>query len=371
MSRILINHVSPMPNKLTGISVYTWKIVEALHRHGRHDYVLATNWDADRLPPEIRALGMEIVHRSVPRNETRAVLRNTIELPRLRRRLGASLVFHPQPTSSFSEAGRSTVVIHDLYRVTHRALYPRAQQWQWRLATAPAFGRAARLVCVSEATRQALIAAYPRLSSRSAVVHEASPIEVSAADQAAGGRGDYGLMVANVTPNKNVALLFAALDLLAGEGWQPRIVLVGRDDMGALDELRRRYPRAAVEMPGSVNDAELRRLYAGAGVYINTSLVEGFCLPVLEAQTCGTPVICADIPVLREVAGEGAMFVDPHAPRQLADALRAMLNDAATHARMRDRAIANAQRFGWPKAARETEAVFDAILASRGEGAQR
>jgi glycosyltransferase involved in cell wall biosynthesis len=105
----------------------------------------------------------------------------------------------------------------------------------------------------------------------------------------------------------------------------------------------------------------LRTLYANAKVYINTSLVEGFCLPILEAHTLGVPVICSDIPVLREVAGDGALFVDPGDADALAAAISTVFGDPAVAADLRQRAIANARRFSWEKAARETEAVFDRV----------
>lgn len=373
MARILISHVTPSPDTLTGISMYTWKIVEALARHGRHDYVLATNWHLDKLPPAIISLGLPLVHRDVPRNETAMLVANSLSLPRLRRQTDASLIFHPQPTSMIPDMARSVVTLHDLYRVTNPALYSPMQLRQWRYATAPAFCRAGRLIAVSEATRQAVLHAYPRTAGRVSVVHEASPVvrTESVVSSAGSSSAPYGLMVANITPNKNVALLFEALDLLARSGWKPRIVLAGRDDAGLLPALFTRFPDVDVTTVGSVSDAELAALYAGAAVYINTSLVEGFCLPILEAHTWGVPVICADIPVLREVAGEGAIFIDPTSPASLAGALRDLLGNERDAAAMRVKALVNDRRFSWEKAARETEAVFDEALDGDAGGERR
>ncbi|MFG1349875.1 glycosyltransferase family 4 protein [Xanthobacter autotrophicus] len=366
MSRILINHFSPIPNKITGISVYTWQIVSALLRHGKNEYVLSTNWDREHLPELITGTGMEVVTRQVPANETAALFRNTLDLPPLMARLGCSAVFHPQPTSMIARMKKSVVVIHDLYRVTHPDLHSWKQRVQWHYFTAFGFRQAGALIAVSGATRDAVVAAYPEVAPRTFVVHEASPVErPTDAPPRAPATPPYGLMVANITPNKNVKLLIQALGLLAQKGIRPKVNLVGRDEFGVLPSLLSSVPSLDLHQLGAVPDDRLRELYAQATVYINTSFVEGFCLPILEAHTFSTPVICSDLPVLREVAGDGALFVDPHRPDDLAEAIRRVFSDGALAAQLSEAATRNAARFSWEKAARETEAVLDRVIAAQ------
>lgn len=364
MARILFSYATPLPDKLTGISIYAWRILEALVRHGRHDYVLATNWHEEKLPPAIRALGIPIVERTVPLNESRMLIANARDLPKLRKRLGASLIFHPQPTAMLWGMADSVVVLHDLYRVTHPELHSMAKRLQWQFGTAASFRRSGALVAVSNATRDAAVAAYPDIAAKTVVVHEASPMAVpdTQVRPTSIQHDFFGLMVANITPNKNVGVLFEALEMLAARGIRPRVALAGRDDIGALPDLFAKYPNAAVTAIGPVSDAELAALYGAAAAYINASLVEGFCLPILEAHSFGLPVICSDIPVLHEVAGEGAAFFDPRSPAALADAIARLYQDADYAAAMAARAQANATRFSWEKAAIETEAVFDTVL---------
>lgn len=364
MTRILVNHFTPMPNRITGISVYTWALLEALVRHGRKEYVLSTNWDLDKLPEEIRGLGIPLVRRKTPANESLAALRATLDVPRIAREHGCSAVFHPQPNAMLAGMRRSVVTIHDLYRVEHGHLYKARQRLQWQQFTARGFRQAGRLIAVSEATARAIEAAYPDVAARVRVVHEASPL---AAGTALPPRppieGDYVLMVANVTPNKNVGLLVDALKLLADRNLHPQIALVGRDEFGVLPGLMGGRTDLALRQFGSVSNEALRGFYAHATAYVNTSLTEGFCLPLLEAHTFGVPVICSDLPVLREVAGEGALFVSPKDAAGLADALERIHTNAALLADLRGKATRNSARFSWEKAARETEAVIGEVEA--------
>ncbi|KQT61782.1 MULTISPECIES: glycosyltransferase family 4 protein [unclassified Aureimonas] len=362
MTRILVNHFSPMPNRITGISVYTWQILRALVREGQFEYVLSTNWDIDRLPSDVHSLGIQMVHRSVRSNETLALLQSTIEVPRIARRFGCAAIFHPQPTAMVAGMKTSVVTIHDLYRVTHAHLFNARQRLQWEHFTARGFRAAGRLLAVSEATRQDVLAAYPDLAGRVEVVHEASPIDAAPTlPPAPAFAKPYALVVANITPNKNVQLLVEALKRLADTGLRPRVVLVGRDEFGVLPQLLAGRADLDLLQAGSLSNEDLQSAYAHAHVYVNTSLTEGFCLPVLEAQTLGVPVICSDIPVLREVGGAGARYIDPHDPASLADAMREVFERADVAERLSGEGTANVARFSWAKAARETEALLASV----------
>lgn len=359
--RILVNAVTPTPGKLTGLSVYTWRILEALIARGDHEYVLATNYDHAAIPSPVRD-GVTLVARRVPANETAAVLANSLELPRLAARHGCAAIFHPQPTAALTAGSRSVVVVHDLYRVTHPDLYPWRNRIQWQLGIVGSLRRAAAVIAVSRATRDSLLAAYPWLRDRVQVVHEASPITPDAGDADGASPGEpYALVVANITPNKNIETIIGALQLLARAGRRPRVVLVGQDPAGVLTNLLADGPGLALDRRASVDATELRRLYAGARAYLNASFVEGFCLPVLEAQSYGVPVICSDLPVLREVGGDGALFVDPRRPDLFADAIGRLFDRDDLHADLARRARVNAARFSWTKAAAETVAVLEAV----------
>jgi glycosyltransferase involved in cell wall biosynthesis len=112
-----------------------------------------------------------------------------------------------------------------------------------------------------------------------------------------------------------------------------------------------------------VPNADLPGLYSAAGVLATPSFYEGFGLPALEAMTFGTPVVVSDRASLPEVVGDAGLLVNPDDPEDIARALGRALNDEALRARMRERGLAQAARFTWEKAARETLAVYRKVLA--------
>jgi glycosyltransferase involved in cell wall biosynthesis len=103
--------------------------------------------------------------------------------------------------------------------------------------------------------------------------------------------------------------------------------------------------RGPVRSIGTLSDDALASAYAGAVCLIVTSTHEGFCLPVLEAQNLRIPVITSDIPILREVAGEGALYFDLQDPATLAHCLLRMFCDPDLRRRMALASQRNALRF--------------------------
>lgn len=114
---------------------------------------------------------------------------------------------------------------------------------------------------------------------------------------------------------------------------------------------------------GWLGDADLRAVVASSAGLVLPSLDEGFGLPVLEALACGRPVLASDLPVLREVAGDHALFAPPD-EEAIADGLARL---AATADGDREQAArrAWASRFTWEDTADQTLATYRAARAER------
>ena len=102
---------------------------------------------------------------------------------------------------------------------------------------------------------------------------------------------------------------------------------------------------------------------AEAAFAVVPSRCEGFGFPVLEAQRYGTPVLCSDIPVFHEVAGDAAEFFPLDSADALAERAKALLQDGGLRGRLRDRGYVNSARFLWDNCADLTLGVFHKIAA--------
>ena len=113
---------------------------------------------------------------------------------------------------------------------------------------------------------------------------------------------------------------------------------------------------------GFVDAKELAALFRHAHAFVMPSLYEGFGLPLVEAMSCGCPVITSDRGSLPEIAGDGAQCFDPFDIKGMAQALCALLRSPEELQRKRSDALRRAADFCWDKAALETISVYHHVI---------
>jgi len=114
--------------------------------------------------------------------------------------------------------------------------------------------------------------------------------------------------------------------------------------------------------PGQVSEEELVCFYNLATVYIQPSLYEGFGLPLLEAMSCGTPVLSSKSSSLPEVGGEAAIYFDPSNLNQFVTLLKDLLNDKSLQIKLSRLGLTRVQLFSWEKVASDVKKVFESCL---------
>jgi glycosyltransferase involved in cell wall biosynthesis len=106
-------------------------------------------------------------------------------------------------------------------------------------------------------------------------------------------------------------------------------------------------------------------LIKGAKCVLFPSLYEGFGLPVLEAMKLGTPVLASSEGAIPEVAGDGALLIDPYDTRSIADGIATLDRNAELRASLIDRGRKRAEVFSPEAHARRLEAVYDSLLGPK------
>lgn len=114
-----------------------------------------------------------------------------------------------------------------------------------------------------------------------------------------------------------------------------------------------------------VTDAAYAALLADDAALVTTSLDEGYGLPVAEALELGVPAVVTDMPIFREVAGDGALYVDPHDPAAVAAAVRS-LDEPGVRERLVEAGTAHIRTFDWGRSAATLLAAASDLVRSRG-----
>ncbi len=294
------------------------------------------------------------------------------------RRLKLGLVHFPHYNLPLLPAGRFVVTVHDLFPLEfpeiHSGLVPRAVN---QLLLRNAIRGARAIVAPSRATAGAITRSFPRAFEKIVSIPEAADSrfnptrdpKAEAAWQARFGiRRPYVLYLGQWKAYKNLPLLIEAFARVHRDVPSAQLVLAGNDPRHPeVKGAAGRLPEGTVAFPGRVPDAAIPDLYRGAGVVVLPSRGEGFGLPVLEAMACGVPVVCSDLPVLREIADSVAIFCDPTDPGAFAAAITQVLRSPPGR-ETRERGLAQARRFSWQHASEKTADVYERVLVGGSVG---
>ncbi|MDM8529425.1 glycosyltransferase family 1 protein [Anaerolineales bacterium HSG24] len=143
------------------------------------------------------------------------------------------------------------------------------------------------------------------------------------------------------------------LIVAGGKGWYYQAVFALVAELGLQER---------VKFPGYVPQTQLPLWYNAASLFVYPSLFEGFGLPVLEAMSCGTPVVTSNVSSLPEVVGQAGVLINPDNPSQLAHTMHLILTQPDLQQTMRARGLQQAAQFRWDKAAQETVAIYQKTI---------
>ena len=263
----------------------------------------------------------------------------------------------------------AVVIVYDLVTFD-RAMRPnRRSAMIERMTLPPAVRRACRLVCISQATADAVSARFPRAAPKLVV----APLGVSpslASERLPDLNGlpepGFVLAVGTLEPRKNLPRLVTAYTRLSPELQQahPLVVVgeLGWETGPTITALRSLGSRCAVL--GRIPDDVLAGLYRRCAVFCYPSLGEGFGLPVLEAMAAGAPVLTSNLSSLPEVGSDAVVYVDPFDAADITRALVELLGDERKRDELSERGRQRAGEFTW---ARFAEQVLGAIEQAAGE----
>ena len=267
---------------------------------------------------------------------------------------------------------KSVVTVHDLIFCHFPKLYGPFNTAIYKFKCRRACEMADRIVAVSECTKRDIIKFLNIPAEKIDVVYQgcnpifSEPVSDDAM-QRVQQRYDlpdrFLLNVGTIEERKNVMLIVKALEHVADK--DIHLVVVGRktkyttlvEEFAQQHGLERR-----VHILTKVPTLDLPALYHSATAFIYPSRFEGFGIPIIEAQSCGAPVIAATGSCLEEAAGPDALFVNPDSTEQMTEAIDTIVSDESLRQKLIEKGYENVKRFAPETIARNMMNVYQEVM---------
>lgn len=298
-------------------------------------------------------------------------------LPRAVRRIRPDLVHCTSNTAPVWGSTPLLLTLHDiifLEKQTARnpSLYQSLGRLYRRLVVPRVLPRCERIITVSAFERDRIRTALGLDPARITTIHNGynprfHPLERTAeVTRKYLPEARYLFFLGNTDPKKNTPGTLRGYAEYVRRSASPLPLLVADLDAAAAQAILREIgePDLAqrLRLPGYIPNGDLPAIYNGAAAFLYTSLRESFGIPQLEAMACGTPVITSNTSAIPEIAGEGAILVDPTDPRQIADALLRLETDEAFRREQVAYGLERVKQFSWEHTARELLALYEQIV---------
>lgn len=266
---------------------------------------------------------------------------------------------------------RTIVTIHDLVFRIHPECYHFFDRIIYNFKFRRACHNADRIIAVSECTKRDIVRFYSINPDKIDVVYqgcderfaiESSQSEVDAVRQQYNLPEHFILYLGSIERRKNLLLLAQALKHLPAD---VQVIAVGQRTPYASQV--RKYLKAQglesrMKLLTRVPFAALPALYRMAGVFVYPSRYEGFGIPILEALTCGTPVVACTGSCLEEAGGPSSLYVSPDDPLALAHAISSILSNPTLRQKMIADGLAYAKRFQPEELTRQLLQVYQKVM---------
>jgi glycosyltransferase involved in cell wall biosynthesis len=264
-----------------------------------------------------------------------------------------------------ARATARVLTVHDLVWRLYPETMERVNHFAVKLFAERGIRQAHKIISVSESTRQGLMEILGTPGGKIEVVHHGVSTGFTPRGREGSARfiaekyaasPDYICTVGSVEPRKNLITLIEAVKMLherghlrhqmliaGGSGWKNSQIYASVQAFGLTER--------EVKFLGRVPDEDLALLYSGAALFVFPSLYEGFGLPLIEAMSCGAPVIASNTSSIPEVVQDAGILVSPRRAEEFADAIARVTSDGALGSRLADKGLKRAREFTWETAA--------------------
>ena len=368
----------------TGLGKYTEELILNLVKIDKKNeysiFLRSNNWNFLKLPKNFKKVLADIQWYSF---EEQLKLAGVFSGEKL------DLMHVPHFNMPVLYPGKFVVTIHDLIHhqfseqstSTKNFLMFKIKRGAYKIIIYSAAKRAVKIIVPSNFVKKQVITAFKIDPGKIAVTYEAAEQEYFSQTQNSRLKTQnllkkfkikkpYIIYVGNAYPHKNLEKLLDAFKILIT--YHPllitHLVIVCPRDIffeRLRGEIAKRDIESQVVLCGYLESKELKLLFDRAEAYVFPSLSEGFGIPGLNAMAANIPVICSNIPTLKEIYQDAALYFDPNDPKDIAVKINEVLTDKKTRTVLIEKGIEQVKKYSWQKMARQTLNVYESVFVCK------
>jgi glycosyltransferase involved in cell wall biosynthesis len=368
---IAVNTRLLIPGRVDGWSRFTHEVLRVMVRkHPEHRFIFLF----DRKPHPDFIFGENVKPVTVHPQARHPLLWHIWfewMLPRVMAAHGADIFLSPDGYLSLRSDIPALPVIHDL-NFLHSPQDLPAHHARYLNRNFPLFARkATRIATVSEFSRKDIAENYgisPELIDvvYNGVSERFRPLsdegKAKARERWTGGV-PYMVFIGAMHPRKNIARMLLAYDLFRKKTDSPlKLVMVGNRQHWTTDmeqALRQMEHVNDVIFTGRLTEEELGQVLGGAFANLYVSVFEGFGIPIIEAFQAGVPVVTSNVTSMPEVAGSGAVLVDPLSVESISEGIRSLWSDDSLRESIVRTGLERSRLFTWERTA---DVLWDSLM---------
>lgn len=267
-------------------------------------------------------------------------------------------------------------IMNALVRIATLGKYGATEMDYHRFSMQVALRAATRVITISKFSRSEIVDVYgfdpttitviPNGLNTLDEVHVEQNEKEALEQLGVGSNQQYVLFVGRIEQKKNIPRLIEAFSILRRDyAFAGKLVLVGSPGYQyekVQEKIHEHRLQQSVVETGWISNEQLKVLMNNATVFVLPSLYEGFGIPILEAMQQGIPVVCSNIPPLKEVGADAALYADPADPAAIAAQLQAFVSNPELRNEYIERGEKRVKQFSWKHTAAQTWSTIEDIL---------
>ena len=373
--KIILNAIQYKKNSSgIGILVYHWfgNVIKQKQADDTIDLILSKD-----SPSIIYGKMDKIRELRTPFNKNQVIRRNIFELfpPKdFNKEKGVFVSIDSKIPFFMPQKLKKIQIVTDLATYRMGWVYQKTRAFYWKYMLKRSIRLADKVVAISQFTKNEIIDILHTKPDKIDVIHCACGDEYKRVDDQNEQfrirekyklEGQYILFVGNFNPRKNLERIIKAFEQMKLKyNMEHKLVIVGENGWKFSREEALSGISALEDIcfVNYVENKDLAVIYSMADLFVFTTLYEGFGIPLIESQRCGTPVLASNTSCFEEVAGKGAVYVDPYDESDICEGMYRIISDENLKQILVNEGYQNSERFSWEQSAEKLYRLIESTF---------